>query len=154
MLTHLTPSLPLFVAGMIATLTLTSCAAGLDGEYACGAVGGISGCTDMMAMRTLTDADLYPPTLPTSSTALAFDVPRHASDITRDAIGFIPQAHRDRHGFPIRTSESVQKITIFPFINNNGDLVDITHVYIVLNKSHWMGRPADNIKQDEQGLPK
>lgn len=122
---------------VLAVATLTGCAAGLDGDYACDKVGGINGCTDMTEIRSLVDSGAFtqPKNLSASSQALT-------------PTDFIPLPRRDRNGSPLRTSESVQKITIFPFINKHGDYVDTTDVYIVLDKSRWTGRPAHLIKGD------
>lgn len=125
-------------------LTLTGCAAGLDGEFSCDKVGGINGCTNMAEVRELIDTGAFNQPASTSTT-ITSALPPIAGQSPMD---FIPFPRRDRQGYPLRTSESVQKITIFPFINESGDYVDTTDVYIVLDKSRWTGRPAHLIKKD------
>ncbi|MCL1064290.1 type IV conjugative transfer system lipoprotein TraV [Shewanella benthica] len=133
---------------IIAT-TLTGCAAGLDGDYACDKVGGINGCTDMMEVRNLANTGAFNPGQTASPAVLALSNTHQTQrGLSGGPMDFIPLPRRDRHGFPIRTSEFVQKITIFPFINKNGDYVDTTDVYIVLDKSRWTGRPAKLIRGD------
>lgn len=138
--------------GVIAIIlsTLTGCAAGFDDEFSCNKVGGISGCTDMTEVRQLADSGAFsghePHTvshLPTATLSTSATTYPHATPMD-----FIPLPRRNRDGFPVRTSEKVQKVTIFPFINDNGDFVDTTDVYIVLDKSQWTGRPAHLIKKD------
>ena len=143
----------------ITAASLTGCAAGLDGDYACDKVGGINGCTDMMEVRHLTDTGVFNQPQATSPAVQAFSNAQRAQPsmavrlsggarLPVDAMDFIPLPRRDRHGFPLRTSDSVQKITIFPFINAHGDYIDTTDVYIVLDKSHWTGRPVQYIRGD------
>ncbi|MCP5015184.1 MAG: type IV conjugative transfer system lipoprotein TraV [Ketobacter sp.] len=116
-------------------LTLSGCAAGLDGDYGCKKIGGTSSCTTMDDIRNNPyghagqdrgDA-ILPPTAPASFTLL----PR-----------------RDRHGQPTRSRERVKKVTIFPFKDQDNDYVDTMDVYFVLDDSQWSGRPAPAIWQD------
>ena len=128
----------------VIALTLTGCAAGLDGEFACDKVGGINGCTNMAEVRELIDTGAF--NQPTSTgTAVTHALPPMPGQTPMD---FTPLPRRDRNGFPLRTSEVIQKITVFPFINEGGNYVDTTDVYIVLDKSRWTGRPAHLIKKD------
>ena len=165
-LTHLLSitSLRSWATIAIVASTLTGCAAGLDGDYACDKVGGINGCTDMMEVRNLTHTGVFNQGQTMSPAVLALNtqlagrpvqlglsggsILSNSSVLSSGSVDFIPLPRRDRHGIPIRTSESVQKITIFPFINDNGDYVDTTDVYIVLDKSRWTGRPAKFIRGD------
>lgn len=154
-MTHLLPITSLRSWASLATIafTLTGCAAGLGGDYSCDKVGGINGCTDMMEVRNLTDTGVFnqghtasPAVLALGNTQLA--VRPALLGLSSNPMDFIPLPRRDHRGFPVRTSESVQKITIFPFINEHGDYVDTTDVYIVLDKSRWTGRPAKFIRGD------
>jgi len=134
----------------LASWLVSGCAAGLDGDYSCDKVGGINGCTNMMEVRQLTDSGVFnqpqaqSPAVTTLSGQSTTALPKLASQ-QQD---FIPLPRRDRHGVPLRTSESVQKVTIFPYLNEQGDYVDTSDVYIVVDKSRWTGRPAKYIKQD------
>lgn len=129
---------------------LTGCAAGFESEYACDKVGGIHGCTDMMEVRKLTDSGAFnqPQAQSPAVTALSGQNAPVLPKLASTQQDFIPLPRRDRHGVPLRTSESVQKVTIFPYINEQGDYVDTSDVYIVVDKSRWTGRPAQYIKQD------
>ena len=134
----------------LASWLVSGCAAGLDGDYSCDKVGGINGCTNMMEVRQLIDSGVFnqpqaqSPAVTTLSGQSTTALPKLASQ-QQD---FIPLPRRDRHGVPLRTSESVQKVTIFPYLNEQGDYVDTSDVYIVVDKSRWTGRPAKYIKQD------
>lgn len=134
----------------IMLFALTGCAAGFDEEFSCNKVGGISGCTDMTEIRGLADSGAF--TGQSSSTASRQPATALSAQATTyphaNPMDFIPLPRRNRDGFPMRTSEHVQKVTIFPFINDNGDFVDTTDVYIVLDKSQWTGRPANLIRKD------
>jgi conjugal transfer pilus assembly protein TraV len=131
---------------------LTGCAAGFDSDYACDKVGGIQGCTDMMEVRKLTDSGAFnQPQDPSAAVTALSGQNETAPTLPKLASAqqdFIPLPRRDRHGVPLRTSESVQKVTIFPYLNEQGDYVDTSDVYIVVDKSRWTGRPAQYIKQD------
>jgi len=138
--------------GVIAIMlsALTGCAAGFDEEFSCTKVGGISGCTDMTEIRNLADSGAFIGQAP-SAVSHRPATPLSASATTHpraNPMDFIPLPRRSRDGFPMRTIEHVQKVTIFPFINDNGDFVDTTDVYIVLDKSQWTGRPANLIRKD------
>lgn len=149
MKTHIQTPLRQLISISLLTGLLGGCAAGLDGDYACDKVGGINGCTNMMEVRQLTDSGAFnqPQTVSPSVAAITNQgtaLPKQASP-QQD---FIPLPRRDRHGVPQRTAESVQKVTLFPYINERGDYVDTSDVYIVVDKSRWTGRPAQYIKQD------
>jgi len=117
---------------------LQGCAAGLGGDFACNKVGGISGCTDMNDIRTLADRGAF--SNPTSvNTVLSHSTPK---------TDFMPIPRRDREGFPLRTSETVKKITIFPYINTDGHYVDTSDIYMVINESQWTGRAVESIQKD------
>lgn len=129
---------------------LSGCAAGLDGDFSCDKVGGINGCTDMMEVRKLTDSGVFnqPQAQSPAAQALSGQSATPLPTLASKQQDFIPLPRRDRHGVPLRTSESVQKVTIFPYLNEQGDYVDTSDVYIVVDKSRWTGRPAKYIKQD------
>ncbi len=61
---------------------------------------------------------------------------------------FIPLPRRDRTGSPQRTTERLQKVTVFPFTTPEGHYVDTTDIYIVLYDSTWTGRPVQAIRED------
>ncbi|MCS6232591.1 type IV conjugative transfer system lipoprotein TraV [Shewanella baltica] len=134
----------------LASWLLSGCAAGLDGDYSCDKVGGINGCTNMMEVRQLTDSGVFnqPQAQSPAVTALSGQSTSAPPKLASQQQDFIPLPRRDRHGVPLRTSESVQKVTIFPYLNEQGDYVDTSDVYIVVDKSRWTGRPAKYIKQD------
>lgn len=134
----------------LASWLVSGCAAGLDGDYSCDKVGGINGCTNMMEVRQLTDSGVFnqPQAQSPAVTALSGQSTSAPPKLASQQQDFIPLPRRDRHGVPLRTSESVQKVTIFPYLNEQGDYVDTSDVYIVVDKSRWTGRPAKYIKQD------
>lgn len=124
---------------IISLLILSGCAAGLDEDYSCTAVGGVSGCTSMDQVRN--NIHLY--TSQNHSGALNRDVDAQA---TPSSFTLLPR--RDRHGTPSRTENVVKKVTIFPFIDVKGNYVDTTDMFIILDDSRWTGRPASAIWRD------
>jgi len=50
---------------------------------------------------------------------------------------------------PIRTSERVQRIWIAPYEDLSNNYHDPSTVYVVLEKPHWVGSPAKEIKATE-----
>ncbi|WP_425628586.1 type IV conjugative transfer system lipoprotein TraV [Vibrio neptunius] len=112
---------------------LTGCAAGLGEEYSCTKVGGVPGCASMDEVRRNIDA--YTP----SGTTLA------TQPVPTD---FMTLPRRTRQGEPTRTDDVVKKVTVFPFVDKNGHYIDTTDVYIILDDSHWTGRPVRAIWKD------
>jgi conjugal transfer pilus assembly protein TraV len=104
----------------------------------------------MMEVRQLTDSGVFnqPQAQSPAVTALSGQSTTALPKLASQQQDFIPLPRRDRHGVPLRTAESVQKVTIFPYLNEQGDYVDTSDVYIVVDKSRWTGRPAKYIKQD------
>ncbi|MDF5595851.1 type IV conjugative transfer system lipoprotein TraV [Vibrio parahaemolyticus] len=124
---------------IISILVLSGCAAGLDEDYSCTAVGGVSGCTSMDQVRN--NIHLY--TSQNNSGTFNANV---AAQATPSSFTLLPR--RDRHGTPSRTENVVKKVTIFPFIDVKGNYVDTTDMFIILDDSHWTGRPASAIWRD------
>lgn len=118
-------------------LTLSGCAAGLDGDYGCKKIGGTSSCTTMGDIRNTPYAHQGQNSGP-SAPAVALTAPASFTLLPR----------RDRHGQPTRSRERVKKVTIFPFKDQDNDYVDTMDVYFVLDDSQWSGRPAPAIWQD------
>ncbi|MEF2509589.1 type IV conjugative transfer system lipoprotein TraV [Vibrio mimicus] len=122
-----------------AILLLSGCAAGLDEDYACTQVGGVPGCTTMNEVRS--NIDLYAAgqsNAPASPPTLLPPIHRN----------FMTLPRRDRHGAPARTADVVRKVTVFPFVDKSGHYVDTTDIYLILDDSHWTGRPVRAIWED------
>jgi type IV conjugative transfer system lipoprotein TraV len=51
-------------------------------------------------------------------------------------------------GQPIRHSESIQKIYIFPYQDHAGNYYDTAIMYSVLEKSHWIGYPTKQVTDE------
>jgi conjugal transfer pilus assembly protein TraV len=121
---------------LFVVLLLTGCAAGLGEDYSCTKVGGVPGCNSLDEIRR--NIDLY---VPSGSQVSAQQVHRVPTD-------FMTLPRRTRQGEPTRTDEVVKKITVFPFIDKNGHYVDTTDIYLILDDSHWTGRPVRAIWKD------
>lgn len=119
-------------------LILGGCAAGFEEDFTCNKVGGVPGCTSMADIRQ--NIDLYSQGQGTTS---------EPSIITANEVpnSFVALPRRDRFGQPNRTEEVTRKVTIFPF-TANGAYVDTTDVYIILDDTHWTGRPVKAIQGD------
>ncbi len=117
---------------------LTGCAAGLDGDYSCNTVGGVSGCVGMHDVRDNIDAYVTPPVTVQRDTTAALE----------GQSGFTILPRRDRYGQPDRTTEVRRKVTVFPFTDVNGFYVDTTDIYIILDAPAWTGRPVQAIRED------
>ncbi|MCG3741162.1 type IV conjugative transfer system lipoprotein TraV [Vibrio cincinnatiensis] len=127
----------LFV-GVLFSLLLGGCAAGLGEDYSCKKVGGVPGCTSMDQVRDNIHLYTQGDTTTKNITAVSPSVPSSFIDLPR----------RDRHGMPSRTNDVVKKVTIFPFVDTQGNYVDTTDIYIILDDSRWTGRPAPAIWRD------
>ncbi len=124
------------IAPLCAAALLSGCAAGLDGDYSCTKVGGVAGCTSMDEVRR--NIDLYATGQTSVEGAPSLSAPT----------SFMTLPRRDRHGTPSRTDDVVKKVTVFPFIDKEGNYVDTTDIYIILDDSRWTGRPVRAIWED------
>lgn len=52
-------------------------------------------------------------------------------------------------GEPIRYSETVQRIWLSPYEDNNGNYHEPSYVYTVIQPGHWIGVPAKAINDNE-----
>lgn len=119
---------------------LTGCAAGFDEEFSCTEIGGAGGCVSMDHVRD--NIDLYS----SSNTSRLNQNPLLSAEGINNNFTHLPR--RNRFGYPKRTDDAVRKVTIFPFIEKNGHYVDTTDIYIVLDESHWSGRPVQAVMKD------
>lgn len=127
---------------LIGTLLLLSgCAAGLGEDYSCTQIGGVPGCTSMDQVRN--NIHLY-----TSSEGVPMTDKVSLTNSSSLPVSFMDLPRRDRHGTPSRTDDVVKKVTIFPFVDIQGNYVDTTDIYIILDDSRWTGRPAPAIWRD------
>ncbi|GAB6264299.1 type IV conjugative transfer system lipoprotein TraV [Photobacterium sp. R1] len=127
------------VSFLLVPMLLSGCTAGLKGDFTCDKIGGLEGCHTMGEIRQGMMNGQFSDTGQTMVKAESVSAPD--SD-------FIPLPRRDRYGSPQRTSERLQKVTIFPYVTPENFYVDTTDVYIVLYDSSWTGRPVQSIRQD------
>ncbi|ENM5770883.1 type IV conjugative transfer system lipoprotein TraV [Vibrio mimicus] len=120
-------------------LGLPGCSAGLDSDYSCDNVGGVSGCVTMNEVRD----NLYG----YAGESARATASSHARLTPPTAFTLLPR--RDRDGAPKRSQEEVKKLTIFPFIDKDHHYIDTMDVYFVVEESRWSGRPARAIWKDE-----
>lgn len=65
---------------------------------------------------------------------------------TNTALGYPFAAYK---GQPIRIGESVQRIWIAPFEDQDGNYHEPSYVYTVVQKGHWLGSPVKEIAAGE-----
>ncbi|MDP2491789.1 type IV conjugative transfer system lipoprotein TraV [Vibrio splendidus] len=121
------------------SLILSGCAAGLGEDYSCTQVGGVSGCTSMDEVRN---------NLHSYTTQQGSGVTGNLISASTLPSSFLDLPRRDKHGTPSRTDDVVRKVTIFPFVDVQGNYIDTTDIYIILDDSRWTGRPAPSIWRD------
>lgn len=126
---------------LMVPFVLQGCAAGLGEEYSCAQIGGVNGCTTMGEIR-------HQMGVPSDRLSLSAHHSEHTTESPQTLSPFLVLPRRDRHGVPERTSETVRKITIFPFTTKDGHYVDTTDVYLIIHNSQWSGRPAPEIWKD------
>jgi len=132
------------ITGLLASIiVLTGCAAGLNEEFSCNEVGGVSGCASMADIRSNMDSYLYHNG---KQNITKKNQNKHIAGISPD--GFIALPRRSREGHPTRSTDEVAKVTVFPFIDINGHFVDTTDIYLILQDSQWIGRLPRAIKKD------
>lgn len=114
---------------------LSGCSAGFQDEFSCQKIGGISGCSSMDEIRGI----------PTSESASSVGL--DGSVVPQSPFAFLPR--RTREGYPTRTQDTVRKVVIFPFVSDDTKTyIDTLDLYILLDESHWSGRPVQSIKKD------
>lgn len=121
---------------------LSGCSAGLKSDFTCDKVGGLEGCHTMADIRQGMEQGQF------SHTGQSGESGENTASVAAPAKDFIPLPRRDRFGSPQRTSEQLQKITIFPYTTPEKHYVDTTDIYIILYDSSWTGRPAQAIRKD------
>jgi len=133
-------NLYVFFKGILILLSfvlINGCAAGLGEDFSCSKVGGVSGCASMADIRSNMDAYI-------SHENGKNTVP---STVNSTIPTFLDLPRRNRNGEPSRSTDDVTKVTIFPFIDEDGNFVDTTDIYFILEESEWIGRlPREIIK--------
>ncbi|PSW80306.1 type IV conjugative transfer system lipoprotein TraV [Photobacterium damselae] len=118
-------------------LLLSGCAAGMNEDFSCSGIDGISGCVSMTDLNSMVDDGQFNTdsqgnliankTAPTTAVA-------NAQSIT--AINPPPMS-----GQPFRAQEDVRQITIFPFIDEMGNYHDTAVIYTIVSPTSWRTRP-------------
>ncbi len=85
---------------------------------------------------------------PTNSAKSNQKLPPQIYGIMKDGVGGY-QVATPSAGQPVRYTETLQKIYIFPYEDTQGNYYDTSIMYSVLDKSHWIGYPTQAIA-DEQ----
>lgn len=117
----------------------------MDGDYSCGKVGGVNGCTDMAEIRG--NIDLYSAGQANGLNETSSSQASASSSVNVNS-PFVLLPRRDRQGEPLRSKETKRQVTIFPFVDQNDIYYDTMDVFVVLEESHWSGRPVQSIKKD------
>ncbi|KJF97431.1 type IV conjugative transfer system lipoprotein TraV [Photobacterium leiognathi] len=127
---------PLF---LFCALTLTGCTAGLNSDFSCSGIDGINGCVSLNDINTMVDKGQFatdnqgnvlrqspatPVTLPDSTTTFSTVNPPLVT------------------GKPTRKREEVRQITVFPYIDSQGNYHDTSIIYTVITAPSWMVTPS------------
>lgn len=122
---------------IVSLFALSGCAAGMNEEFSCNEVGGVSGCATMGDIRANMSA--YEQHNNKNRTTATLQAPSSE---------FLALPRRTREGQPTRSEDEVKKVTIFPFTNEHGHFIDTTDIYFILSDSQWQGRLPQAIKKD------
>lgn len=121
---------------LVTLIALSGCAAGMNEEFSCNDVGGLSGCATMGDIRA------------NMSAYEQHNKNRATSSFKAPSSEFIALPRRTREGHPTRSDDDVKKVTIFPFTNEVGHFIDTTDIYFILTDSKWHARLPQAIKKD------
>lgn len=126
---------------VMSALALTGCTAGMNSDFSCSGIDGIEGCVSLNEMNTMVDNGQFA----TDSQGNVFNKP---SGLTAK-----PQALPERSasftevnpplmaGKPTRAREEVRQITVFPYIDSQGNYHDTSVIYTVIEPSRWVVTP-------------
>ncbi|WP_341509593.1 type IV conjugative transfer system lipoprotein TraV (plasmid) [Photobacterium damselae subsp. damselae] len=124
---------------VMAVSLLSGCSAGMDTEFSCQRVDGIDGCASLTDINTLvnqgqfvTDNQGNVINRPSEATTTGTKKPVEAFSAPITAVNPPPMAGR-----PSRGLEDVRQITVFPYIDEQGNYHDTSVMYTVIQSTQW-----------------
>lgn len=152
---------------IIASAILLSGCAGMNSDFGCNQVQGLSSCTSMWTVnhmanqgafnnttRVLTDPNGQVITTSTQQAAQTVSTNTSSAAVSSSSnsstapnggtMGYM--APTPQPGKPIRASESVQQIWIAPWVDTSGNFHDSDYIYHVINPGHWIGAPVQAVQ--------
>ncbi len=133
--------------GPLVIFTLLSGCAGMSGRFGCNATADTS-CTPVSGINDRANAGVYD-----MATSDGKNIPSPSSQTfgyatdSRLASGY--HGITPMPGQPVRAEERIQRIWIAPYQDLASNYHEPSYVYTVLEKSHWIGVPAQEIKTVE-----
>jgi conjugal transfer pilus assembly protein TraV len=135
---------------LLVPLALTGCA-GMNSEFSCNQIGGISGCSTMGDINQMVDkgelsaddsGNVHIDSQKNSAVDKRTQKPLIVDKGQSGYLGAVPQA-----GEPVRYGDKIQKVWVFPYEDNKGNYYETQVAYTVLNQSHWIGQPTKAIQE-------
>ena len=140
-----------------ALLLLSGCTAGMNDDFSCGAIDGETRCVSMTDINTAVDdgqyrtdrdgnmtfkanraaASVIATTVPLTPPVVF--TPPLATIIDAPIVAFTTQGAPS--GQPTRQREEVREITVFPYIDTDGNYHATSVIYTVLQHSQWQPFP-------------
>ena len=146
---------PVFFS-VAALLLLSGCTAGMNDDFSCGAIDGETRCVSMTDINTAVDDGQYRTDrdgnrvieVNQAATVIATTVPLsppvaltppQTTIIDVPTVPFTTQGAPS--GQPTRQREEVREITVFPYIDTDGNYHATSVIYTVLQHSQWQPFP-------------
>ena len=112
---------------MLCVSGLMGCAAGMDEQFSCSDIDGITGCVTMNDVNTMIENGRLGKTSSNSGVPLTF--------VKMDEATSLPS--------PKRSQEIVQEMVIFPFIDSDDNYHGMSKMYVVINQPAWSQAPHE-----------
>ena len=128
-------------AGIAISAFLTGCT-GMNSDFGCNAAAGDS-CTPVSRVNEMANAGKYNG---------GQTVEGHIEGVSGvktfsyNDVGY--NVTTPKPGEPIRYGESIQRIWIAPYEDASGNYHDPSYIYTIIKPSHWIGVPANEIKDN------
>lgn len=120
---------------VILVMTLTGCSS-MNSSFDCPNKAGVN-CKSMDQINTMVDSGQLP-------TAGCSSCCSSANDKSADFTPY-PTTISYSPGQPIRYGESVQRIWVAPFEDNDGNYHQDSMMYSVVKGGHWIGKPVKEV---------
>lgn len=147
------------------TAALLSGCAGMNTNFGCDQVQGLSSCTSMWnvnkmanqgdfnnATRVLTNSKGQMVTTPASGTFAIVEATGSqesgpsVSGVAKTASGYMGPTPQP--GAPIRYGETTEQIWIAPWVDTAGNYHEPAYIYTVVSAGHWIGSPAQAVREE------
>ncbi len=118
---------------IIAVTALSGCSAGMNNDFSCSGIDGITGCVSLDDVNTMVDNGQFrtnqqgaviKTTKPTKQTVSSVNMP----------IAGLPLGRSLR---PKRHHEDIRKITVLPYVDDKGNYHEQSVIYTVIQPTGW-----------------